>query len=133
MALSGADRLAILELAARYNQLMDWGDAAGWADCFTPNVVFHVVFNGGPKLQARGRGELIAFMQRLVARDRPARHWTNNAIIEGDGAAARLTLYLLVVDVTRDGPRPSHLGVYHDELVRTADGWRFQERRLRHR
>ena len=67
---------------------MDWPDAEGWADCFTPDGVF----DGGPKLQARGRAGLVAFMERLIARDRPARHWTNNAVIEGDpsGPAAQI-------------------------------------------
>ena len=127
--LSTDDRLAILDLGARYNQLMDWGDVEGWADCFTPDGVF----DGGPKLQARGRAELVAFMERLIARDRPARHWTNNVLIEGADDQARLTLYLLVVDLTAEGPRPSNFGVHHDDVVRTDGGWRFRRRRLGHR
>ena len=128
MALSTADRLEILDLAARYNHLMDGHDAEGWADCFTPDGVF----NGGPRLQASGRAELVAFMERLIARDLPAVHWTNNIVIEGSGDSARMTLYLLVIEL-RGGPRAAHFGVYHDTLVRTAEGWRFRERRLGHR
>ncbi len=128
MALSAADRLEILDLAARYNHLMDSRDPEGWAGCFTPDGVF----DGGARLQANGRAELIAFMERLIARDIPAVHWNNNIVIEGAGDAASMTLYLLVIDL-RDGPVATHFGVYHDELVRTPDGWRFQRRRLGHR
>ena len=128
MALSAADRLEILDLAARYNHLMDSRDAGGWAECFTPDGVF----DGGARLQASGRAELVAFMERLIARDLPAVHWNNNIVIEGSGDAASMTLYLLVIEL-RDGPVATHFGVYHDELVRTPDGWRFQRRRLGHR
>ncbi len=129
MALPAADRLAILDLAARYNHAMDSRDAEGWADCFTPDGVF----DGGPRLQASGRDGLVAFMERLIARDIPALHWTNNPVIEGSGDHATLTLYLLVIDLRGERPEPSHFGVYHDDLVPTADGWRFQRRRLGHR
>ena len=128
MALSAADRLEILDLAACYNHLMDSRDAEGWAECFTPDGVF----DGGARLQASGRAELVAFMERLIARDIPAVHWNNNIVIEGSGDAASMTLYLLVIEL-RDGPVATHFGVYHDELVRTPDGWRFQRRRLGHR
>ncbi len=129
MALSVADRLAILDLIARYNHLMDFEDTEGWADCFTADGTFE----GGPKLRASGRAELVAFMRRLVARDRPARHWANNVVIEGDGDEARTTLYLLVVNLTEDGPQPAHAGVYHDTLRRVDGAWKFHERRLGHR
>ena len=129
MVLSAADRLAILDLVARYNHTMDSRDAEGWADCFAPDGVF----DGGPKLQASGREGLVAFMERLIARDIPAVHWNNNIVIEGSGDAARMMLYLLVIDLRGDAARASHLGVYHDELVRTADGWRFRKHRLGHR
>ena len=128
MALSAADRLQILDLVARYNHLMDGRDAEGWADCFTPDGVF----DGGSRLQANGRAELVAFMERLIARDIPAVHWNNNIVIEGSGDTASMTLYLLVIDL-RDGPVATHFGVYHDELVRTPEGWRFRKRRLGHR
>ena len=128
MALSAADRLEILDLAARYNHLMDSRDAEGWAECFTPDGVF----DGGARLQASGRAELVAFMERLIARDIPAVHWNNNIVIEGSGDAASMTLYLLVIEL-RDGPVATHFGVYHDELIRTPGGWRFQRRRLGHR
>ena len=129
MALSTADRLEILELVARYNHTMDGRDAAAWAACFTPDGVF----DGGPRLQAEGRAGLVAFMERLIARDIPAVHWVNNIVIEGAGDAARMTLYLLVIDLRGEAPQASHLGVYHDELARTAEGWRFRKRRLGHR
>ena len=129
MGLSTADRLEILELVARYNHTMDGRDAEAWAACFTPDGVF----DGGPRLQAEGRAGLVAFMERLIARDIPALHWVNNIVIEGAGDAARMTLYLLVIDLRGDAPRPSHFGVYHDELTRTAEGWRFRKRRLGHR
>ena len=70
----------------------------GWADCFAPDGVF----DGGPRLQASGHDGLVAFMERLIARDIPAVHWTNNIVIEGSGDSARTTLYLLVVDQRGD-------------------------------
>ena len=38
------EKAAIAELIARYNFAIDHNDFQGWADCFTPDGIFNVVF-----------------------------------------------------------------------------------------
>ena len=130
MALSVDDRLEIRELAARYNHALDVWDTERWVDCFTEDGRF----DGGPKLQASGRDELVAFVDRLRERGRPAQHWTNSPIIEGDGDAATMRIYLLVVNLSDEpgeGARIGPLGTYENELVRVDGAWKFKRRSLR--
>jgi len=124
MALSVDDRLAILELAARYNQAIDGADAEGWAGTFTPDGVFE------GRTTARGREELMAFVRERAASERAHyRHWNSNAVIEGDGDRATMRLYLLTVS-PQEQDRFGSSGVYHDELVRVGGQWKFQRRRV---
>ena len=126
MSLSAEDRLAILDLAARYNQIVDLG-GEGWAELFTE----HGSFEAGPRPQidVRGRDQLVEYGSHFVGRRSPLRHWTSNSSIEGDGDQARHTCYLMVTSV--DGaPLPALMGVYEDRLVREHDGWKFSERRV---
>ncbi|GBD24295.1 hypothetical protein HRbin29_01973 [bacterium HR29] len=123
MTLSAEDMLAIQQLYARYNHAIDFGDADAWAGCFTPDGVFASSARG----ETVGREALRAFAEAF-SRQMKGRHWTNNLVIEGDGSEARGSCYLALYVLGDGGPRIMATGVYRDQLVRTAEGWRFRRR-----
>lgn len=128
MTLTAEDKIAIAELAARYNHAVDHREADAWADLFTPDG--RVEVNGG--LLAESREGLRAYVEN--ARKLPAkrRHWTCNIMIdEGEAPdTARMRLYVTCYDMT-DGTvtAPYMLGEYDDEVVRHEGRWKFRVRR----
>lgn len=126
MALSVEDQLAIQQLYAKYNHAIDSGKGDEWAATFTADGVFNSgsgTFTGTEQLAGFGGG---------LAKRMKARHWTNNLIIEGDGAKATGTCYLALYRLTPGEQPPAGIlitGIYNDELSRGADGaWRFTSR-----
>ena len=122
------DRARIRQLTASYNRCFDDGDAEGFAATFTEDGVMEVV--GGPRTE--GRHALAEMVRRTPY---GIVHVTVDAIVEVDGDRAVQDVTLLVVgrpapDAPRDQRRSTlqRSGRYHDELVRTTDGWRFARR-----
>jgi len=122
------DRAQVMELTARYNRCFDDGDPDGFAATFTEDGVMEI--DGGPA--TTGRGALAEMVRRTPY---GIVHVTVNPIIEVDGDRAVQDVTLLVVArPAADAPadkRTSRLqrsGRYHDQLVRTPDGWRFARR-----
>ncbi len=122
------DRARIRELTARYNRCFDDGDPEGFAATFTEDGVMEVT--GGPTTTGRAAlAEMCRHTPYGIV------HVTVDAIVEVDGDRAVQDVTLLVV--TRPAPdapadkrssRVQRSGRYRDELVRTADGWRFARR-----
>lgn len=114
------DHLAIRELTARYNRAIDEGDFQGWIDTFSEDGVYE---NRGKKI--RGHAELLEFVR---ARTNVTIHATTDPIItiNGDTAEQRCTLIAFVR--TDEAAQLRGVGYYIDQLVRTADGWRFSHR-----
>ena len=130
MPLTVADRLEILELLGRYAHAIDSGDGEAYADCFTDDGVIELRRAG---LHVQGREALIEFARGDHARSGAARHMTNSPIIEGDGDAATMRVYLLRLyqDRSRDGERGiGPVGLYHDTLRRIGGRWRFAYREV---
>lgn len=123
MALSVEDQLAIQQLYARYNHAIDFGDAEGWAACFTPDGVFNSGM-GGPQ---QGTEALKAFAGGFASRMK-ARHWNTNLVVEGSGESAKGKCYLMLMNLADGKATPLVTAVYHDELKKTADGWKFASR-----
>ncbi|MGD0379153.1 MAG: nuclear transport factor 2 family protein [Acidimicrobiales bacterium] len=122
------DRARIRELTARYNRCFDDGDPEGFAANFTEDGA--MVVEGGPT--TTGRAALAEMVRRTPY---GIVHVTVDAIVEVDGDRAVQDVTLLVL--ARPGPdappdkrrsRLQNTGRYHDELVRTAEGWRFARR-----
>lgn len=125
MPLSSADRLAILELVARYNHAVDSGDVDTRADTFTEDGVWDSETGG----VIRGREAIREHARTRAPHAHTWKHWTNSPVIEGDGDDATIRQYMLLVGV--DEPlRPRMLGTYEDTLRREANGWRFAYRKL---
>ena len=118
-----ADQTAIGELTARYNRAFDEGRPEEWAGTFTPDGALAVV--DGPVVEGREALEAVVRTAevRLV-------HVTTNAIITIDGDTARQELQLLFFAIDGDASSIAlqSSGRYADDLVRTADGWRFKRR-----
>ena len=122
------DRAQIRELTARYNRCFDDGDPEGYAATFTEDGAMEV--DGGPV--TTGRAALAEMVRRTPY---GIVHVTVDAIIEVDGdRAVQDVTFLVVARPSADTPadkRKSRLqrtGRYHDLLVRTPEGWRFERR-----
>jgi hypothetical protein len=134
--LSVEDRLAIEDLAARYNLAIDMGDVDRWVSCFTDDGMF-ATEPGGEWSASRGvmnagwhgREQLTAFAAANAGRSK-VRHWSGNRVLAADGTMVRSVSYMSIVAL--DGPHVDDVftGVMHDELVHTDAGWRFRSRRI---
>lgn len=125
MGLSMEDTLAIQALYARYNHAVDFGDAEAWADCFTSDAVFEAQ----PVGPLTGREALVDFAHWY--RDTiKGRHWTNNLLLEAMPGGARGTCYLILFRLGVDPVAPMLTGIYRDEMVEEADGWKFKSRTM---
>ena len=122
------DWTAIRELTARYNRCFDDGDTDGFARTFTEGGVMEVL--GGFTVEGRpGLAEMCRSTPFGVV------HVTVDATIEIDGDRAVQDVTVLVLQRpaadAAPGAKSSKLersGRYHDDLVRTPDGWRFERR-----
>jgi SnoaL-like domain len=122
MGLSAHDRLDIEQLYARYAHAADGGDGEAWADCFTPDGVF---LSFGVRRQ--GRDELVQVIAGTERR--PAgRHWVNNLVVEPADFGATGRAYLTWLQITKSPVAMPTTGIYHDELIRAPEGWRFRSR-----
>jgi uncharacterized protein (TIGR02246 family) len=122
------DRARIRELTARYNRCFDDGDPEGFAATFIEDGAMEVA--GGPT--TTGRAALAEMVRRTPY---GIVHVTVDAIIEVDGDRAVQDVTLLVVarppadaPADRRHSRLQRSGRYHDLLVRTPEGWRFERR-----
>ena len=122
------DRTQIRELTARYNRCFDDADAEGFAATFTEDGVMAVT--GG--FTVEGRQGLEKMCRRVPY---GIVHVTVDATVEvdGDRAVQDVTVLTLVRPKPDAGPderttRLDRSGRYHDELVRTPEGWRFARR-----
>ncbi|CAO5188454.1 SnoaL-like domain-containing protein [Frankia sp. AiPs1] len=109
------DQVAIGQLLARYCLTLDLDDVEGWVGLFTEDgnyLVYGRTFEGHHGLRA------------MASAAPGGLHLGGPPVIEMLGAdSARTTRNLLFVDRADGIPRNA---VYHDDLVRTADGWRIR-------
>jgi len=122
------DRTQVRELTARYNRAFDDGDPDAFAATFTEDGVMEI--DGGPTTTGRAAlADMVRHTPYGIV------HVTVDAIVEVDGDRAVQDVTLLVVarparDAAPDKRRSrlQRTGRYHDELVRTPEGWRFARR-----
>jgi uncharacterized protein (TIGR02246 family) len=127
MALTAADVLEIMELAARYNWAIDHRNAEEWADVFTEDGKF-VAYG---QTRCEGRAQMLAYIEKARAAGHKSRHWICNSIIEEGGApdTARLRLYVMAINIS-DGIQPYIMGDYDDTLVKVNGKWKFKLRNV---
>jgi len=126
-----SDLLEIQQLIYRYAWGIDQRDFALLDTVFTPDAEVHYnVFGGTQKPWTEMRDWLAA----SLTIHRVTQHGMSNPMIELAGDAARARTYgnLVHVQEMQDGTpnRVTQFAIYHDELARTAEGWRIAQRRL---
>lgn len=123
MALSLDDRMAIMDLAAAYNQAIDRGDIDAWLATWTVNGVFE-----RPDALCEGPDAMRRFIADFIAKWHPARHWVTNFLIRG-GDAATMSSYFNFFGV-RGKAKLITSGRYDDTLVKVGDTWKFKHRKV---
>jgi ketosteroid isomerase-like protein len=128
-----ADERECERLVMRYTHLVDFGAAPGIADLFTADGVWRTdefAMNGQDEIRA-------GFGRRAGVTRRQSRHVCTNVIIDVEGDTAHGLCYLVnyrhdsetgVAEKPAPADVPKFVGEYHDTFVRTAAGWRFQDR-----
>ena len=124
MALTTEDRLAILDLAARYNFAIDRGDAEAWASTFTPEGVFDS--GRGP---VTGRADLEGFAREFSqGRMRGTEHWNANHVIDGDGDGDHATHRCYLNLIRGESGESVARAKYRDDLTKVDGAWKFARR-----
>lgn len=129
--LSGDEWAEIHNLYANYNLCSDYGDAEGYASCFTDDGVLNLVTRN---FVVKGRQAFIEFKRKDVEgrAGRYRRHWNSGLHLEkqADGSV-RGRCYLLAFN-GEPGSLPvlAGAGVYDDNIVKVGDEWRFASRKL---
>lgn len=123
---------SVEQFYAHQMQILDSGDAAGWAATFSKDGVFS---SNGMQKSVTGHDELLAAAEKTVAalsgEGVTRRHLVSMLTIDGtDENEVRARCYVPVVD-TRNGAAALHVStVICDRLVFSADGWLVQERTI---
>src|SRR5579872_2586917 len=122
--LTADDYIEIQQLYAKYNVAIDSGDAEGYAATFTADGVFN---------NFKGHDALVGFIKQWRERMNGAsrRHWNTNLVITPTSDGASGTVYLFLMDVSAKPPAIQTAARYEDQLVKTADGWRFKVRQTK--
>lgn len=122
------DYAEIRELYARYAMAQDGGDARTLVALFAPGGTLRIT-------EAGDKPRTVPLKSQMAEDGRWGwdRHFlTNLRVREQDGAVVA-SCYLLLLDSRPNAAFKVHgrSGVYDDRLVKTATGWRFQNRELR--
>ena len=120
---SAQDFVDIQQLYAKYNWSLDTGDAEAYASTFTPDGTFNnnVGHDAIVKFANTFHGGLGAHVK----------HWNTNLMITPTAEGATGQVYLVLVDFASKPPTIATSATYSDELVKTAQGWRFKKRQTK--
>jgi hypothetical protein len=120
-----ADHLAIIEVINRYGAALDARDWPRLQTCFTARAVVNF---GATRLE--GPEVMVRFIEEATAGLRWQQHLlgSHDVAVEGDSATA--STQLIATQVSGGDPDQALItvGTYRDVLVRTASGWRIEER-----
>ncbi len=119
-----ADESAIRDLVRRYAHCVWQRDAAGAAALFAPDAVMDT----GDRPALVGREAILDEYTRAFASS-GFQPFVHNHVIDLQGERASGTAYI-DLKARVDGRAMEGWGFYDDEYVCTAEGWRFQRRRL---
>ena len=125
MSLSAEDHAAIQNLAGRYSQALDDGDAEVWASVWTDDGVMEMVAQErwitGDSLRALAAGRDGSTPQ--------ARHMPSTFVIDGAGDEASMSSYVTVVRCD-DPAKIVFQGRYVDRLRRVDGAWKLAHRTI---
>jgi heme-degrading monooxygenase HmoA len=120
-----ADRLAIMEVASRFETTFDRGELDEHMDLWTEALTFESPYMGNFYDRASYRTELGRFYDDLAAKG-GTRHLMTNFEIDLSGDSARVRSYLAV----HNRKSGASLGIieWQDQMVRTGTGWKYVRR-----
>ena len=132
------DRLAMLDVLARYSFAWDFADKNAFAELFTEDAVWEAYgFQADEPWQSyHGRDSILGFLDANHARypDRKsAHHQSGLMVLEKSDSTARTQNMVIITAQGRSQPRPDIVasGVYYDTWTKTSEGWRIDHRILR--
>jgi 3-phenylpropionate/cinnamic acid dioxygenase small subunit len=124
-----ADRLDIEDVLTRYAWALDSKHFDELDDVFTPDAHVDYTSSGG---EAGAYPDVKAWLANVLPNFPAYQHLVTNKqiTIDGDRATSRAEFYNPMVMAKRDGTTSIFFvgGEYHDELVRTRNGWRITNR-----
>lgn len=129
MSLTALDRLEILELYARYSHAVDAMDGPAWVECWVADGEFSPSVGPTAGQIYRGHNALREFADQRPDNYPRARIWTGNHVMTERDGYVEGTCYGKTVDVSGTQPRLTAHYIYHDEIVKEADKWRFRRRK----
>jgi uncharacterized protein (TIGR02246 family) len=124
------DELAVRNVIARLALYADGPDVDAYVDLFTTDASWEMP--GAPRT---GRAEIRAGSEERrkraeVGPGTNTRHSVTTMAVTVDGDRAAADSYWQFYVDTASTPRLQLMGAYHDDLVRTDDGWRLSRRQI---
>jgi len=124
-----SDRMQIDDLLIRYTVAIDTKDYKLLDTCFTADADVDYTTSGGIKGKYP---EVRAWLEKALAAFTMTQHLITNTTLtlSGDTATARTIVFNPMGTPNKSGSlHIFYVGAYYnDELVRTSDGWRIQQR-----
>lgn len=115
-----SDLEAIQHLIVLYGHVIDDAEWDRLNEIFAPDASFQIE---GTDIAVSGLDRIDEFMRSIT---HPLAHFSTNVMVDldegADVATARVKLFAPRANGT------SAIGTYHDVIVRTRRGWRFQQR-----
>jgi hypothetical protein len=136
------DRLDILQKIAEYSYTFDGKDADGWANLFTEDGIWDSIIKGQetPTEHLVGRDairEWAVNRHKTIPDTYRSFHHQSGTIFDAlaaDSANTRTMVIITGHDMSgagdAQGAQVSLTGIYHDDWVKTSDGWRMKKRVL---
>lgn len=132
------DMLAIQQQVAWYSYTFDSGDAEGWANVFTKDGVWEFFAAGSttPATRLEGHTALRDYCAQRYGERREgvtSYHHQSGIIFDeltADSARVR-AMVIITVQLPSEPARVYLTGVYHDQWVKTPEGWRLVYRVLK--
>jgi 3-phenylpropionate/cinnamic acid dioxygenase small subunit len=124
-----ADRLEIEDVLTRYAWALDSKQFDELDGVFTPDAHLDYTSSGG---EAGAYPDVKAWLAKVLPHFPAYQHLVTNKhiTIDGDRATSRSEFYNPMVMAKRDGTTSIFFvgGEYHDDLIRTPNGWRITNR-----
>ena len=123
-----ADRLELHELPGRYGDAIDDRDWDRLDRIFTDDAVFDLTDLGGPRLE--GLDAIKSFMDTEARH--PKTHTMTNIYVDETGGGVQLHFRILAPQPEGGTGHGRLVGTasYHDDVVKTPDGWRVANRMI---
>lgn len=120
------DELAIRNLAARFTDAVNERDSDAFRRVWTQDAVWEI---GAPRgARAEGVDAILEMFERLLKPETLFIQLTHSGLIEFTGPDSATARFTERERGKGQNDYYENLAIYRDELVRTADGWRFRQR-----